>query len=138
VVDPQVAWHVTEWGLDGGNDPVRSGAYKGEIDWAEQEGRWYPRKGEINETTRNKKYYRWSIDEISFDATKLRPKFAISDKELPLGTKVSTFGEINKQNLRSATEVHYVGGDAGAKEHRLRAGAIINADLINFERSNAK
>jgi hypothetical protein len=123
-VDPNHAWLVTDWS----NDGPTGGSSAAHVDWAQQDGKWYPQKGVITQTNlkNEKRYKRWNIEEISFDATKLRSRFKIDERDVPFATKITTYSDKNEQQ---AVSERYVGGADGEKEHKLRWNAIVNMQV---------
>jgi hypothetical protein len=123
-VDPNKAWMVTDWRTDG----PRGGSFSAHVEWTQQDGKWYPQKGAVTQSDGDKEklFKQWNIEEISFDATKLRSRFTIDERDVPFATKITTYSDKNEQQKVSE---RYVGGADGEKEHKLRWNAIVNMQV---------
>lgn len=100
------------------NSAADQSQWDGKMKWNNFDGNWYPSTGEHH--WNGKLQVRWSIDEISFDAKKVRTKFAFEESKLPFATRITETvnGDFKKRKIR------FVGGEKGQKEHDLRVAAI--------------
>jgi hypothetical protein len=109
-VDP-VSFAVVRYGMSGG---VIS--EQGQLRWKQDGGQWYVEEGSVSVDQKIRS--KWTISEYSADAKSLRSSFALTESNLPFGTRI-THERIGKPRSTS-----FVGGERGKIEHDLRVAAI--------------
>lgn len=117
LVDPRSGFHVTELKTSGG--AFRSSITK--LDWARQDGRWYPKSATIEDYRGIK--INWEITKIDFEAASIIEPFTLKEERLPVGTIIHD--RTTDGNGKQVIKDRFVGGEDGAIEHKLRQQAII-------------
>lgn len=112
IVDEQCEFLVTKYYGKGAKVEV-----EGTLEWDKQDGNWYAKHGK--QFLAGKPIQEWTIEEISFDATKCRTKFNDLESTAPFATRIDTYDE--KGQLISQS---YQGGKDGEVEHKLRSLAL--------------
>ncbi len=108
IVDEKYDYLVTEYYANGFH-----GKLAGTLVWDKQDGNWYAKKGK--QMGGDKPFCEWSIEEISFDASKCRNSFDDLETTIPFATCITHLDE--KYHEISKT---YKGGAEGEAEFRLR------------------
>ena len=111
---------LTEYYADGAQ-----GKLEGQFEWAKQDGNWYPKHGK--QLLSSKPYAEWDIEEISFDANKVRTQFNDLEKSIPFATRIFVIDE--QGNTVSTT---FSGGKEGEAEHNLRQLAWLKRKKEGF------
>ncbi len=120
IVDEKCDYLVTEYFGDG-----FQGKLAGTMVWEKQDGNWYAKQGK--QTAGGKPLAEWSIDEISFDASKCRSRFDDLESLVPFATQVTHFDERNEEVSQT-----YKGGVEGKAEYRLRQLALLKRQKEGF------
>jgi len=108
IVDEKCDYLVTEYFGSG-----KTGTVTGTFVWAKQDGNWYAKQG--MQMGGDMPLCEWTIDEISFDASKCRNSFDDLETMIPFATCITHLDE--KYNELSKK---YKGGAEGEAEFRLR------------------
>ncbi len=111
--DQNQGWNITRVETIGG----LAGGSVIDIAWAQQDNMWYPKT--CTHTIHGEIYEKWEILEIDFRLKSIRTNFGLEEKNLPFGTRIIEKEAGVTKNTR------YVGGEEGARTHRLNKG--INA-----------
>ena len=120
IVDEKCDYLVTEYFGEG-----FQGQLAGTMVWEKQDGNWYAKQGK--QTAGGKPLAEWSIDEISFDASKCRSRFDDLESLVPFATQITHFDEKDEEVSQS-----YKGGDEGKAEYRLRKLALLKRQKEGF------
>ncbi len=112
IIDARCDYLTTEYHADGAQ-----GKLDGNIEWAEQDGNWFPKRGK--QLLNGKAFVEWEIEEISFDANLIRTQFNDLEASIPFATRIFTMDEQGK-----TLSTTYEGGKDGEAEHRLRELAL--------------
>ena len=120
VVDEKCDYLVTEYFGDG-----FQGKLAGTMVWEKQDGNWYAKHGK--QTAGGQPLAEWTIDEISFDASKCRSRFDDLETLIPFATEITHFDEKNNE-----VSQHFKGGEDGKAEFQLRKLALLKRQKEGF------
>jgi len=120
IVDEKCDNLVTEYFGEG-----FQGKLAGTLVWDKQDGNWYVKHGK--QMGGDMPYCEWSIEEISFDASKCRNRFDDLETMIPFATCITHLDE--KYHEISKT---YKGGAEGEAEFRLRELALLKRKKEGF------